>query len=205
MTDSAVINPSQLDPAETMSRDELEALQLTRLKHTLAYAYERVPLYKRKFDAAGVHPGDLRELADLAKFPYTTKEDLRSEYPFGMFAVPQNEVARIHASSGTTGRPTVVGYTKNDLAVWASLVARSMRASGVRPGHKVHVAYGYGLFTGGLGAHYGAEALGTTVIPMSGGQTERQIQLIQDFEPDVIMCTPTYLLTIMDAMTHMGL
>jgi phenylacetate-CoA ligase len=205
MTDSAVLNPSQLDPAETMSRDELEGLQLTRLKQTVAYAYDRVPLYKRKFDAAGVHPTDLRELSDLAKFPYTTKEDLRQEYPFGMFAVPQNQIARIHASSGTTGRPTVVGYTKNDLDVWASLVARCMRASGVRPGHKVHVAYGYGLFTGGLGAHYGAEALGTTVIPMSGGQTEKQIQLIRDFEPDVIMCTPTYLLTIMDAMIHMGL
>ncbi|HEV7168848.1 MAG TPA: phenylacetate--CoA ligase PaaK [Micrococcaceae bacterium] len=205
MTDSAVLNPSQLDPAETMSRDELEALQLRRLQQTVAYAYERVPLYKRKFDAAGVHPTDLRELSDLAKFPYTTKEDLRAEYPFGMFAVPQHEVARIHASSGTTGRPTVVGYTKNDLDVWASLVARCMRASGVRPGHKVHVAYGYGLFTGGLGAHYGAEALGTTVIPMSGGQTEKQIQLIRDFEPDVIMCTPSYLLTIMDAMVHLGL
>ncbi len=204
MTDSAVLNPSQLDPAETMSRDELEALQLRRLQQTVAYAYERVPLYKRKFDAAGVHPTDLRELSDLAKFPYTTKEDLRAEYPFGMFAVPQHEVARIHASSGTTGRPTVVGYTKNDLDVWASLVARCMRASGVRPGHKVHVAYGYGLFTGGLGAHYGAEALGTTVIPMSGGQTEKQIQLIRDFEPDVIMCTPSYLLTIMDAMVHYG-
>jgi phenylacetate-CoA ligase len=205
MTDSAVLNPSQLDPAETMSRDELEALQLRRLQQTVAYAYERVPLYKRKFDAAGIHPTDLRELSDLAKFPYTTKEDLRAEYPFGMFAVPQHEVARIHASSGTTGRPTVVGYTKNDLDVWASLVARCMRASGVRPGHKVHVAYGYGLFTGGLGAHYGAEALGTTVIPMSGGQTEKQIQLIRDFEPDVIMCTPSYLLTIMDAMVHLGL
>ncbi|WP_427019036.1 phenylacetate--CoA ligase PaaK [Pseudarthrobacter sp. P1] len=188
-----------------MSRDELESLQLGRLQHTLAYAYDRVPLYKRKFDAAGVHPSDLKELGDLAKFPYTTKEDLREEYPFGMFAVPQSEVVRIHASSGTTGRPTVVGYTKNDIAVWASLVARSMRASGVRPGMKVHNAYGYGLFTGGLGAHYGAEALGTTVIPMSGGQTEKQIQLIQDFEPDAIMCTPTYLLTIMDAMAHRGI
>ncbi|MBT1001266.1 phenylacetate--CoA ligase [Paenarthrobacter sp. DKR-5] len=188
-----------------MSRDELEALQLRRLQHTVAYAYEKVPLYTRKFDDAGVHPSDLKELSDLAKFPYTTKEDLRQSYPFGMFAVPQREVARIHASSGTTGRPTVVGYTKNDLRNWANLVARSMRASGVRPGHKVQVSYGYGLFTGGLGAHAGAEALGTTVIPMSGGQTEKQIQLIQDFEPDVIMCTPTYLLTIMDAMQHMGL
>ncbi|MDJ0355105.1 phenylacetate--CoA ligase PaaK [Paenarthrobacter sp. PH39-S1] len=210
MTDTAIPttarhDPAALDPAETMSRDELEALQLRRLQQTLAYAYERVPLYKRKFDEVGVHPDDLRALEDLAKFPYTTKEDLRGEYPFGMFAVPQNQIARIHASSGTTGRPTVVGYTKNDLDVWASLVARSMRASGVRPGNKVHVAYGYGLFTGGLGAHYGAEALGTTVIPMSGGQTEKQVQLITDFAPDVIMCTPTYLLTIMDAMRHQGI
>lgn len=205
MTASTPNDPSTLDVAELMSRDELEALQLTRLQHTVAYAYEKVPLYKRKFDDTGVHPSDLRELSDLAKFPYTTKEDLRQEYPFGMFAVPQSEVARIHASSGTTGRPTVVGYTRNDINVWASLVARSMRASGVRPGMLVHNAYGYGLFTGGLGAHYGAEALGTTVIPMSGGQTEKQIQLITDFEPDAIMCTPTYLLTIMDAMIHQGI
>nr|WP_245346863.1 phenylacetate--CoA ligase PaaK [Arthrobacter stackebrandtii] len=188
-----------------MGRGELEALQLIRLKHTLAYAYDRVPLYKRKFDAAGVHPSDLHELADLAKFPYTTKEDLRQEYPFGMFAVPRDQVVRIHASSGTTGRPTVVGYTRNDITMWASLVARSMRASGVRPGMVVHNAYGYGLFTGGLGAHYGAEALGTTVVPMSGGQTEKQVQLIQDFAPDAIMCTPTYLLTIMDAMASRGI
>ena len=205
MIETAPADPSQLDAAELMSRDELEALQLTRLQHTLAYAYDRVPLYKRKFDEAGVHPTDLRELADLSKFPYTAKEDLRLEYPFGMFAVPQSEVLRIHASSGTTGRPTVVGYTRNDINIWASLVARSMRASGVRPGMKVHNAYGYGLFTGGLGAHYGAEALGTTVIPMSGGQTEKQIQLIQDFEPDAIMCTPTYLLALMDAMAHQGI
>src|SRR6476646_12276928 len=181
-----------LDREETISRDELEALQLSRLQHTLAYAYDRVPLYKRKFDEAGVHPTDLRELSDLGKFPFTTKEDLRLEYPFGMFAVPQNEVARVHASSGTTGRPTVVGYTKQDLADWAKLVARSFRASGIRPGMKVHNAYGYGLFTGGLGAHAGAEALGCTVIPMSGGQTERQIQLITDFAPRVIMVTPSY-------------
>ncbi|MEO8221226.1 MAG: phenylacetate--CoA ligase PaaK [Specibacter sp.] len=205
LTSTTKTDPSKLDPAELMGRDELEALQLTRLKQTLTYAYDRVPLYKRKFDEAGVRPQDLKELADLEKFPYTTKEDLRLEYPFGMFAVPQSEVVRIHASSGTTGRPTVVGYTQNDLNVWASLVARSMRASGVRPGMKVHNAYGYGLFTGGLGAHYGAEALGTTVIPMSGGQTEKQIQLIQDFKPDAIMCTPTYLLTIMDAMIHRGI
>ncbi|MCE3245991.1 MAG: phenylacetate--CoA ligase, partial [Arthrobacter sp.] len=194
-----------LDPEETMSRDELEALQLSRLQHTVAYAYDRVPLYKRKFDDAGIHPADLRELSDLGNFPFTTKEDLRQEYPFGMFAVPQSEVARVHASSGTTGRPTVVGYTKQDLADWAKLVARCLRASGVRPGMKVHNAYGYGLFTGGLGAHAGAEALGCTVIPISGGQTERQIQLIQDFEPDVILATPTYLLTIADAMAHMGI
>ena len=205
MTETTQADPSQLDPAELMGRQELEALQLTRLQHTLAYAYDRVPLYKRKFDGAGVHPTDLKELSDLARFPYTTKEDLRLEYPFGMFAVPQSEVLRIHASSGTTGRPTVVGYTRNDINIWASLVARSMRASGVRPGMKVHNAYGYGLFTGGLGAHYGAEALGTTVIPMSGGQTEKQIQLIMDFEPDAIMCTPTYLLAIMDTMTRHGI
>ncbi|GAA1048551.1 phenylacetate--CoA ligase PaaK [Arthrobacter russicus] len=191
--------------AERFDREQIEALQLSRLQHTLAYAYARVPLYRRKFDDAGVRPEDLRQLSDLAGFPFTTKEDLRTEYPFGMFAVPQERIARIHASSGTTGRPTVVGYTAQDLKTWASLVARSMRASGVRPGHKVHIAYGYGLFTGGLGAHYGAEALGCTVIPMSGGQTERQIQLIQDFRPEVIMCTPTYLLTIMDAMRHQGM
>ncbi|MBP3035204.1 phenylacetate--CoA ligase [Arthrobacter sp. zg-ZUI100] len=188
-----------------MSRDEIEALQLTRLQHTLAYAYERVPLYTQKFDDAGVHPSDLKELSDLSKFPYTTKEDLRQTYPFGMFAVPQDKVARIHASSGTTGRPTVVGYTAGDLDRWAQLVARSLRASGVEPGYKVHNAYGYGLFTGGLGAHAGAEKLGCTVIPMSGGQTERQIQLIQDFEPDTILCTPTYLLTIADAMRSAGI
>ena len=203
--DPAQLDPAELDPAELIGRDELEALQLSRLRHTLAWAYDRVPLYKRKFDEAGIHPSDVKELGDLAKFPYTTKEDLRQEYPFGMFAVPQSEVVRIHASSGTTGQPTVVGYTKNDINMWASLVARSMRASGVRPGMKVHNAYGYGLFTGGLGAHYGAEALGTTVIPMSGGQTEKQVQLIIDFEPDAIMCTPTYLLTIMDAMAHRGI
>ncbi|MBA4103046.1 MAG: phenylacetate--CoA ligase, partial [Arthrobacter sp.] len=194
-----------LDREETMSRNELEALQLSRLQHTVAYAYERVPLYKRKFDDAGIHPNDLRELSDLGNFPFTTKDDLREEYPFGMFAVPQNQVARVHASSGTTGRPTVVGYTKKDLADWAKLVARSFRASGIRPGMKVHNAYGYGLFTGGLGAHAGAEALGCTVIPISGGQTERQIQLIQDFKPDAILATPTYLLTIADAMAHMGI
>nr|WP_138442000.1 phenylacetate--CoA ligase PaaK [Sinomonas susongensis] len=202
---SSLFGPAILDAEETMSRDQIESLQLTRLQETLAYAYSRVPLYKRKFDEAGVHPGDLKELADLAKFPFTTKEDLRQEYPFGMFAVPMDQVARIHASSGTTGRPTVVGYTKQDLDNWATLVARCLRASGVRPGMKVHNAYGYGLFTGGLGAHGGAEKLGATVIPMSGGQTEKQIQLINDFAPDAILCTPTYLLTIGDAMVHKGL
>ncbi|MCQ1955435.1 phenylacetate--CoA ligase [Arthrobacter sp. zg-Y826] len=202
---SAAADPSTLDPEELMSRDELEALQLTRLKQTLAYAYDRVPLYRRKFDDGGVHPSDLRELSDLARFPYTTKEDLRSTYPFGMFAVPQQQVARIHASSGTTGRPTVVGYTAGDLERWSSLVARSLRASGVKQGYKVHNAYGYGLFTGGLGAHFGAERLGCTVIPVSGGQTERQVQLIVDFEPDTILCTPTYLLAIADGMAAAGI
>ncbi len=202
---STAADPATLDPEERMSRDEIEALQLTRLQHTVKYAYERVPLYTQKFDDAGVRPEDLKELSDLAKFPYTTKEDLRQTYPFGMFAVPQNQVARIHASSGTTGRPTVVGYTAGDLDRWATLVARSLRASGVKPSYKVHNAYGYGLFTGGLGAHAGAEKLGCTVIPMSGGQTERQIQLIQDFEPDTILCTPTYLLTIADAMRTAGI
>lgn len=197
-------DPAQLDAEETMSRDELEALQLQRLKHTVQYAYDRVPMYKQKFDDAGVAPSDLKELEDLAKFPYTTKEDLRQTYPFGMFAVPMNQVSRIHASSGTTGRPTVVGYTKNDLEVWANLVARCLRLSGVKPGTMVHNAYGYGLFTGGQGAHAGAEKLGCTVIPISGGQTERQVQLIQDFKPETILCTPTYLLTIQDAMVAAG-
>ena len=201
---STAADPSTLDAEERMSRDELEALQLRRLQQTLAYAYERVPLYRRKFDDAGVHPSDLHGLEDLRLFPYTTKEDLRSAYPFGMLAVPMSRVSRIHASSGTTGRPTVVGYTAGDLDRWASLVARSLRASGVRPGYKVHNAYGYGLFTGGLGAHFGAEKLGCTVIPVSGGQTQRQIQLILDFEPDTILCTPTYLLAIADAMAAAG-
>jgi phenylacetate-CoA ligase len=194
-----------LDPEETMSRDQIESLQLERLQHTVAYAYERVPLYKEKYDAVGVHPSDLKELSDLAKFPFTDKEDLRKTYPFGMFAVPQPEVARIHASSGTTGRATVVGYTKQDLTDWAKLGARCMRLSGIQKGWKVHNAYGYGLFTGGMGAHGAAEYLGTTVIPMSGGQTEKQITLINDFKPDAILCTPTYLLTIGDAMQRMGL
>jgi phenylacetate-CoA ligase len=194
-----------LDLEERMSRAELEALQLERLQRTVRHAYENVPLYTRKFDEAGVHPDDIRTLADVAKLPFTTKADLRDTYPFGMFAVPMEQVARIHASSGTTGRPTVVGYTKGDLERWASLIARSLRASGIRPGMKVHNAYGYGLFTGGLGAHAGIEALGATVIPMSGGQTARQVQLITDFEPDAILCTPSYLLTIADAMVEAGI
>ncbi|WP_247827343.1 AMP-binding protein [Arthrobacter antioxidans] len=202
---ASAADPATLDVEETWSRDHLESVQLERLQATLARAYAQVPLYRRKFDDAGVHPGDLRELADLAKFPFTTKEDLRSTYPFGMFAVPQSQVARIHASSGTTGQPTVVGYTAGDLDRWASLVARSLRASGVKAGWKVHNAYGYGLFTGGLGAHAGAERLGCTVIPVSGGQTERQVQLIRDFEPDAILATPTYLLTILDAMAAAGI
>lgn len=196
---------AELDAAERMSRDELRALQLTRLQHTVRHAYENVPLYTRKFDAVGVHPDDIRTLEDVALLPFTTKEDLRVSYPFGMFAVPMDQVARIHTSSGTTGLPTVVGYTKNDLAMWAGLVARSLRASGVRPGMKVHNAYGYGLFTGGLGAHAGIEALGACVIPMSGGQTNKQIQMITDFEPDVILSTPSYLLTITDAMVAAGI
>jgi len=195
----------ELDPEERMSRDELEALQLERLQHTVRHAYEHVPLYTAKFDEAGVHPDDIRSLDDVAKLPFTTKEDLRQTYPFGMFAVPMDRVARIHASSGTTGRPTVVGYTKGDLDNWATLIARSLRGSGIRPGMKVHNAYGYGLFTGGLGAHGGIEKLGATVIPVSGGQTARQVQLIRDFEPDAILCTPSYLLTIADAMVAAGI
>ena len=195
----------ELDPEERMSRDELQALQLSRLQQTVRHAYANVPLYTRKFDEAGVHPDDIRSLDDVVKLPFTTKDDLRQAYPFGMFAVPMERVARIHTSSGTTGRPTVVGYTKNDLSMWAGLVARSLRASGVRPGMKVHNAYGYGLFTGGLGAHAGIEALGATVIPMSGGQTSKQVQLIRDFEPEVILATPSYLLTITDAMVDAGM
>ncbi len=194
-----------LEAIETASRDELAALQLSRLRWSLRHAYTNVPHYRAAFDAAGVHPDDVRELADLARFPFTSKADLRDNYPFGMFAVPRAEVSRIHASSGTTGRPTVVGYTAADLDTWSSLMARSLRAAGVRPGDRVHVAYGYGLFTGGLGAHYGAERLGCTVIPMSGGMTERQVQLIVDFAPEVIMVTPSYMLTILDAMERSGL
>ena len=193
------------DDIEFATRDRISALQLERMQWSVAHAYENVPHYRRAFDEAGVHPSDLKELADLATFPFTTKADLRENYPFGMFAVPRERVCRIHASSGTTGRPTVVGYTADDISVWADVVARSLRAAGVRAGDRVHVSYGYGLFTGGLGAHYGAERLGATVIPMSGGQTEKQIQLIQDFEPDAIMVTPSYMLTILDTMTSMGI
>ncbi len=197
--------PQMWDDAERLSRDELEALQLDRLRLTVRRAYERVPHYQRSFDEAGVSPDDLRELGDLASFPFTTKADLRDNYPFGMFAVRRIDVARIHASSGTTGLPTVVGYTRSDLDVWSDLMARSIRAAGGRRGDVVHVAYGYGLFTGGLGAHYGAERLGCTVVPVSGGMTERQVQLIRDFEPHVIMVTPSYFLAIADEMERQGI
>ena len=196
---------ADLEPIETVSRDELRALQLARLKWSLRHAYDNVPRYRHKFDAQGVHPDDLQYIEDLAKFPFTTKQDLRDSYPFGMFAVPRSQVVRIHASSGTTGKPTVVGYTARDIDTWANLMARSIRASGGRPGDIVHVAYGYGLFTGGLGAHYGAERLGCTVIPMSGGQTDKQIQLIEDFRPDIIMVTPSYMLTLIDEMDKRGM
>lgn len=194
-----------LHAEERLDRDAIEALQLERLQWTVRHAYENVPLYREKFDAAGVHPDDIKTLTDVQKLPFTTKEDMRLSYPFGMFAVPREDVRRIHASSGTTGRPTVVGYTQRDLDNWADLIARSLYASGVRPGLRVHNAYGYGLFTGGLGAHAGIERLGCTVIPMSGGQTEKQVQLITDFEPDAILCTPSYLLTIADAFEAAGL
>jgi phenylacetate-CoA ligase len=197
-------DPSTLDPIETASIDELRSIQLDRLRWSLQHAYDHVPRYRRLFDEAGVHPGALRELSDLSRFPFTTKQDLREEYPFGMFAVPREQVVRIHASSGTTGKPTVVGYTQRDVDTWADVVARSLRASGVRPGWIVHVAYGYGLFTGGLGAHYGAERLGCTVVPVSGGMTERQVQLIVDFGADAIMVTPSYALSILDEMRTQG-
>ncbi len=197
--------PGELEPIETASRDQIAALQLERLKATLARAYENVAHYRAAFDAQGVHPDDLKSLADLAKFPFTTKKDLRDNYPFGLFAVPREQVARVHASSGTTGKPTVVGYTKNDIDHWANLVARSIRAAGGRAGDIVHVAYGYGLFTGGLGAHYGAERLGCTVIPMSGGQTEKQVQLITDFRPDIIMVTPSYMQVIIEEFVRQGM
>ncbi len=198
-------SPTPLHPIETASRDEIAALQLERLKRTLAHAYANVPHYRHKFEAAGVHPDDLRTLEDLARFPFTTKADLRENYPFGLFAVPREQVIRVHASSGTTGKPTVVGYTRKDIDVWADLVARSIRASGGCPGDIVHVAYGYGLFTGGLGAHYGAERLGCTVVPMSGGQSEKQVQLITDFKPDIIMVTPSYCLALAEEFVRQGL
>ncbi len=197
--------PGDLEPIETASRDELAALQLSRLRSTLAHAYENVPHYRRAFDRAGVRPDDCKVLTDLARFPFTVKTDLRDNYPFGMFAVPRTDVVRIHASSGTTGKPTVVGYTRNDIETWATVMARSIRAAGGRAGDIVHVAYGYGLFTGGLGAHYGAEKLGATVIPMSGGQTEKQVQLIADFKPDIIMVTPSYMLAIAEEMERQGI
>lgn len=196
---------ADLERIELASPDEIASLQLERLQWTLRHAYTNVPHYKKAFDSVEVHPDDCHTLSDLTKFPKTTKLDLRDNYPFGMFAVPQAQVARIHASSGTTGRPTVVGYSANDLRTWAKLVARSIRASGGRPGDRVHVAYGYGLFTGGLGAHYGAEELGCTVIPVSGGMTERQVLLIQDFRPEIIMVTPSYMLTIVDEMDRQGI
>jgi phenylacetate-CoA ligase len=195
----------QIEPIEQASVDELRALQLARFKEAVHYAYERVPHYRQKFDAAGVHPGDLKSFADLARFPFTSKDDLRQNYPFGMFAVPMDEIVRIHASSGTTGKPTVVGYTRGDIDTWSRLMARSIRAAGGRASDKIHVAYGYGLFTGGLGAHYGGEYLGAAVIPVSGGFTERQVQLINDFKPDIIMVTPSYMLAIADEFERQGL
>jgi phenylacetate-CoA ligase len=193
-----------LDSGERMTREQLRELQLDRLRATLRHAYDNVEQYRKKFDEAGVEPDDCRGLEDLARFPFTTKADLRDTYPFGMFAVPMSEVRRIHASSGTTGRPTVVGYTENDLSMWADAVARSIRAAGGRPGHKVHISYGYGLFTGGLGAHYGAERAGCTVIPASGGMTARQVQIIRDFQPEIIMVTPSYMLTLLDEFERQG-
>ncbi|OBY28451.1 phenylacetate--CoA ligase PaaK [Leisingera sp. JC1] len=195
----------ELDPIEIASIDEIRSLQLERLKWSLRHAYDNVPMYKQRFDEAGVHPDDLRELKDLSKFPFTYKNDLRDNYPFGLFAVPRSEIIRLHASSGTTGKPTVVGYTANDISNWADLVARSLRASGLRKGDMVHNAYGYGLFTGGLGAHYGIERLGATVVPMSGGQTEKQVGLITDFKPDGIMVTPSYMLNILEQYHKVGM
>jgi phenylacetate-CoA ligase len=198
-------DPAMLDQAERLTIAEMRALQRERLGWTLRHAYENVPHYRRAFDAAGVTPSDFSDLADLARFPFTGKAELRENYPFGMFAVPREDVVRIHASSGTTGKPTVVGYTKRDIDTWSAVVARSIRAAGGRPGMMVHIAYGYGLFTGGLGAHYGAEALGCTVIPMSGGMSERQVQLITDFRPDIIMVTPSYMLALLDEFRRQGL
>ena len=199
------MNQAELDPIERASRDEVQALQERRLAWSLRHAYDNVPFYKQRFDAAGVHPDDFRKLEDLRRFPFTVKQDLRDHYPFGLFAVPREKLARIHGSSGTTGKPIVVGYTLKDIDMWSSVMARSLRAAGARPGMMVHVAYGYGLFTGGLGAHYGAERLGCTVVPMSGGMTERQVQLIHDFKPEVIMVTPSYMLAILDGFAKAGL
>lgn len=202
------LNPpsrDELDPIEIASRDEITALQIERLKWSLAHAYGNVPLFRSRFEAAGVHPDDFKSLDDLGKFPFCEKQDLRDNYPFGMFAVPKSDVVRLHASSGTTGRATVVGYTQKDINNWADLVARSIRAAGGRRGHTIHVTYGYGLFTGGLGAHYGAERLGCTVVPMSGGQTERQVQVINDFGADIIMVTPSYMMAIADEFERQGL
>ena len=195
----------ELEPIEIASRDEIEALQLRRLKWSLRHAHDNVPHYRRAFAEAGIAPGELKDLSDLRRFPFTSKADLRANYPFGMFAVPREKIVRVHASSGTTGKPTVVGYTVADIEIWSTVMARSIRASGGRPGMKVHVAYGYGLFTGGLGAHYGAERLGCTVIPVSGGMTERQVRLILDFEPEIIMVTPSYMLAILDEFRAQGL
>jgi len=203
--DKSTYEPFGLEAIELASRDEIAALQVERLKRTLKNVYENVPPYRKKFDAAGVAPSDFKHLDDLEKFPYTTKQDLRENYPFGMFAVPKEHVVRVHASSGTTGKPTVVGYTRNDINTWAELVARSLRASGARPGMLVHIAVGYGLFTGGLGMHYGAERLGCTVVPVASGMTARQVQLIIDFQPDVIVPTPSYLLVILDEFRARGL
>jgi phenylacetate-CoA ligase len=195
----------QIEPIEKAGLDELRALQLKRLRWSLQHAYEKVPHYRKAFDAAGVYPGDLKDLADLQKFPFTTKADLRANYPFGMFAAPMDDIVRVHASSGTTGKPTVVGYTREDIDTWATVMARSLRAAGGKSSDIVHIAYGYGLFTGGLGAHYGAEALGATVIPVSGGMTERQVQLMRDFKPGILMCTPSYALVIADEFVRQGL
>ena len=207
MTDLPVLHlePEELDPIETASRDAITALQTRRMAWSLKHAYDNVPHYKRAFDAAGVHPDDFVSLDDIRKFPFTTKQDLRDNYPFGMFAVPRHRIARIHASSGTTGKPTVVGYTEADIETWSRLVARSIRAGGGKPGMIAHIAYGYGLFTGGLGAHYGAEKLGCAVVPMSGGQTEKQVQLITDFAPEIIMVTPSYMLAILDEFRRAGI
>ena len=196
---------SSLDPIEIASIDEIRALQLERLQWSVRHAFENVPMYQKRFDEKRVHPEDLRSLADLAKFPFTHKSDLRDNYPFGLFAVPREQIIRVHASSGTTGKPTVVGYTRNDIDMWSAMVTRSMRASGTRPGDIVHVAYGYGLFTGGLGAHYGAESLGCTVVPISGGMTERQVTLIEDFKPTTIMVTPSYMLNILEQYQKAGI